>query len=170
MTGLLLGMELSACSSTAIPGKFIKQAEPGVTLTALIRSPHTYEGKTVILGGVIVDQKKERGLIWLRIKNRPLDADYVPRIPTKRNDAEAGYYWVTVKPQGLPPSHKDWARVTVVGQVTEETPAPATKGEPVLTALYLRGWDSDWGGYGRHEDIYESDHSIPASPQGPKRY
>lgn len=166
--GLILAVGLSACTS-GIPNKFVKQAEPGVTLTALTKNLEAYRGKTVILGGVIVEQKEEGGYIWLKIKNRPLDTDHIPRIPMSRNDSESGHYWVIVTRQGLPPSHKNWARLTVVGRVTGEQPPQATTGEPVLAALYLQGWDSRWGGYGQ-QDTYESDHSIPAIPQGPKRY
>jgi hypothetical protein len=90
-------------------------------------------------------------------------------MPTSRNDPESGHYWVIVTPQGLPQSHKDWARLTVVGRVTGETPPQAMTGEPVLAALYMKGWDSNWGGYGR-QDTYESNRYIPATPQDPKRY
>ena len=168
VSGLILTLELSACNSTLIPSKFVKQAEPGVTFTTLTRNPDAYRGKTVILGGVIVDKKDERGSIWLKIKNRPLDADYVPRMPTSPNDPESGHYWVMVKPQGLPPAYKDWARVTVVGQVIGETPMQAKVGEPALAAQYLQGWDSKWGGYGRKEDTYESNRQMPSSPKNPK--
>ncbi|HEV8540699.1 MAG TPA: Slp family lipoprotein [Nitrospiraceae bacterium] len=166
--GVILAVELSACTA-GIPSKFVKQAEPGVTLTTLTKNPGAYQGKTVILGGVIVEQKEEGGYIWLKVKNRPLDADHVPRMPTSRDDPESGHYWIIVTRQGLPKSYKDWARVTVVGRVTGEKSPQATMGEPVLAALYLQGWDSKWGGYGQ-QDTYESDHSIPVSPQGPKRY
>ena len=73
-----------------------------------------------------------------------------------------------VNQQGLPQSHKDWARLTVVGRVTEEKPAQATTGEPVLAALYLHGWDSNWGGYGRHEVTAESNQAVLSTPKTPK--
>ena len=49
---IMLSMILTAC--TALPSKYINQAEPGVTLTALTASPQQYRDKVVILGGVLV--------------------------------------------------------------------------------------------------------------------
>ena len=40
------------CSS--LPSRYVQQAEPGVTLTSLTESAQAYQGKTVILGGVVV--------------------------------------------------------------------------------------------------------------------
>ncbi len=166
----VLGLLMVGGCSAGIPSKFVQQAQPGVTLAALRASPDTYRGKVVILGGVIVDKKEQDGRIWLKVKNRPLDDDYVPHIPTSRDDPEAGQYWVVVNPQGLPQSYRNWARVTVVGQVTGENPTQATTGEPVLAALYLQGWGSNWGGYGRQEDTYEDNRYILSTPKNPKQF
>lgn len=167
----LLGLLVAGgCSTSTIPKEFLQQAQPGVTLASLKANPEAYKGKVVILGGVIVDKKEQDGRIWLKVKNRPLDGDHIPRIPTSRNDPEAGHYWVMVNQQGLPQSHKDWARLTVVGRVTEKKPAQATAGEPVLAALYLHGWDSSWGGYGHHEVIAESNQAVLSTPKNPKQF
>ncbi|MBA2486174.1 MAG: hypothetical protein H0V35_08750 [Nitrospira sp.] len=40
---------LMGCGS--LPSRYIQEAEPGVTLTALTASPETYHGKTVIWAG-----------------------------------------------------------------------------------------------------------------------
>lgn len=163
---------LAACAAT-IPNKFSQQAVPGATLTKMKASPEAYTGKVVILGGVIVEKKEEGGRIVLKVKNRPLDRDHVPHIPTSLDDAEAGYYWVTVNPQGLPPTYRDWARLTVVGKVSNEKPGQAASGEPVLDALYLHGWGSSWGGYGQREDVWEDTQTarhLLANPKTPKQY
>lgn len=142
---LMLAVGLSGCAG-AIPGKYVKQAEPGVTLTALAANPERYRGKTVILGGVIMEAKEQDGNIWLLIKNRPVDADYQPHHDVTMRASESGHYWVILDPQNLPPSYRKWARVTVVGRVSDQRPIrhAATSGtEPVLAGLYLRGW-----GYG----------------------
>src|SRR5574341_215221 len=57
-----------ACSP--IPSKFIKQAEPGATLTALVNQPAAYAGKVVILGGVIIQERQAEGRTWLHVRNR----------------------------------------------------------------------------------------------------
>ncbi|MEW6544023.1 MAG: Slp family lipoprotein [Nitrospirota bacterium] len=139
---------LCACAST-VPPEFVKRAEPGVTLTDLATRPQTYRGKVVILGGVIVDGKEQAGRMWLLLKNRPLDEDYVPHRDVTLRPSESGYYWVLVDLKGLPKAYRSWARVTVVGLVSDVQPLPheSTKGgEPVLGALYLRGW-----GYGNED-------------------
>ncbi|MDQ6733879.1 MAG: Slp family lipoprotein [Nitrospirota bacterium] len=133
---------LSACSST-LPSRYIDQAERGVTLTALTSNPDGYREKIVILGGVIVEEKEIDEQVFLRLKNRPLDKDYRPHRPLSLDGPEAGYYWVMIGRGDLPEQYHQWARVTVVGQVAgKRSTAAGSSGapEPVLAALYLRGW------------------------------
>jgi starvation-inducible outer membrane lipoprotein len=137
----LMGL-LSACASP-LPKEYIDQAERGVTLTSLTSDPDRYQGKVVILGGVIVQEKEEGGQVWLRLRNRPLDKDYVPHRPQSLDSPEAGYYWVLILRRDLPTEYRDWARVTVVGKVEGPRRSPADRPndiEPVLDAYYLRGW------------------------------
>lgn len=126
------------CSS--LPSRYVRQAETGVTLTSLTESPESYQGKTVILGGVVVDQKQEGERLWLHLKNRPLDKDYRPHRPTVNAGPEAGHYWIVVPNASALPHHwKHWARVTVVARVTDPKSIEPTS-EPVLTLLFMRGW------------------------------
>jgi len=73
----VLSCGLVACGGP-IPNQYLKQAEPGVTLTSLAKRHAEYQGKVVILGGVIVEHKSGDNRIWLKVRNRPLDGDYVP--------------------------------------------------------------------------------------------
>ena len=133
---------LSACSSV-LPSRYVDQAEPGVTLTALAANPDEYREKVVILGGVIVEEKQDGEQVFLRLKNRPLDKDYRPHRPLSLDGPEAGYYWVRIRRSDLPEQSHQWARVTVVGQVSDKRLHAASSSgaaEPVLDALYLRGW------------------------------
>jgi len=132
---------LPACSST-LPSRYTNQAEPGVTLTALVSNPEGYREKVVILGGVIVEEKEIDEHVFLRLKNRPLDNDYRPHRPLSLDGPEAGYYWVMIGRGDLPEQYREWARVTVVGQVAGARPSAASSDalEPVLAALYLHGW------------------------------
>lgn len=152
LVGIVVVGGFDACSS--IPRKFLRQAEPGVTLTRLASHPDTYRGKVIILGGAVVTRREEGGRIWLLVRNRPLDADYVPHLPASVGDTEGGEYWVVVSPEGLPKTSRGWSQLTVVGRVSDERPAdyaPGTGREPVLAALYLRGWGGDW----LHQDVWE---------------
>ncbi|MEP6888076.1 MAG: Slp family lipoprotein [Nitrospirales bacterium] len=133
---------LSACSAT-LPSQYIHRAEPGVTLTMLASNPDRYRDKVVILGGVIVEEKQMDDHLFLRLRNRPLDKDYMPHRPPFLESPEAGHYWVMMRRQDLPADYRQWARVTVVGQVAGLRPGsaePKSESEPVLAALYLRGW------------------------------
>jgi len=150
-TGLLLAMCLLWATigcSRALPPKYVRQAEPGVTLTALVTHPDMYQGKVVILGGVIVEEKLDGDRIWLRLKNRPLDQDYHPHRPAALDGPEAGHYWVVVAQDKIPKTYRTWGRVTVVGQLSGDKPTtektdPAN--EPVLNAMYMRGWGASPG-------------------------
>ena len=156
LVGVVVANGFNACAT--IPSKFVRQAEPGVTLTALTSHPDAYKGKVVILGGVVIEQKQGEDRMLLRVKNRPLDADYIPHMPVSSEGPEAGHYWVKVLAKDLPKGYRDWSRLVVVGQVSDEVPAhhgPSEGLEPVLAALYLRGWGGGWSGYGLFEDTWE---------------
>jgi hypothetical protein len=147
---LALACGMTACGGGVIPDEYLKQAEPGVTLTALSKKRADYQGKVVVLGGVIVEQKGGDNRVWLRVKNRPLDGDYVPHIPVSREGPEAGLYWVMVWKRDLPKDYEQWARLTVVGRVLSGQDAgekDAVGEGVVLSALYLKGWDKSFGGY-----------------------
>lgn len=140
--GLLAGCGLSARNT--IPREFIRQAEPGVTLTELTAHPNRYQDKVVILGGVPVAEIRDGDRLWLSVRNRPLDADYVPHRPLTHGGPEDGHYWVLVSPHDFPRTSHTWARVTVVGRVlSHPLPVPpqvTTAMGPVLVALYIRAW------------------------------
>lgn len=144
---------LVACGGGTIPSQYLKKAEPGITLTKLAKDPKAYRGKVVILGGVIVDEKPGDNRVWLHVKNRPLDEDYVPHIPVTKEGPEAGYYWVMVMRHDLPKDYHKWSRITVVGRLTGGKVAFDEEGSDeniqniMLSALYLRGWGKDFGGY-----------------------
>lgn len=170
IVGLIVVWGFGACTTT-IPSRFVNQAEPGVTLTALKTRPDAYKGKVVILGGVIMDKTEREGRVWLLVKNRPLDADYVPYAPLSLGSEEASNYWVMVTSQGLPKNYRNWARMTVVGWVADPRAVgldSATEADTILVALYLRGWGSGWGGYGLDEESWEDTHAVSVIPSTPR--
>lgn len=80
-TALLMVSLIAGCrmgTVPVIPNELVRQAEPGATLTALVTDPGRYRDKIVILGGVVLAEKREASQLWLLLRNRPLDADYAP--------------------------------------------------------------------------------------------
>ena len=156
---IVLAWVVTACST--LPAKYIEQAEPGVTLTALTAAPHRYRDKVVILGGVLVKEREAGGHVWLQLKNRPLDPQYQPHRPIALDGPEAGHFWVTAGDrQQLPARYRHWARMTVVGRVIG-----MTNQEPILSLMYIRGWDYS----GKNEDAWETSLDpayVPAIPEG----
>ncbi|HJU06328.1 MAG TPA: Slp family lipoprotein [Nitrospiraceae bacterium] len=141
--------------STGLPSKYVRQAEPNVTLTSLVTHPERYQGKVVILGGAIAEERQDEGRLWLRLTNRPLDEDYHPHRPPLLEGTEGGHYWVVADADSIPKNYRNWARATVVGQVVRMQPpreqAETTQGgEPVLAVMYIRGW-----GASAHKDVWE---------------
>jgi len=170
-TGLLLAMCLLWATigcSRALPPKYVRQADPGVTLTALVTHPDMYQGKVVILGGVIVEEKRDGGRIWLRLKNRPLDQDYHPHRPVVMDGPEAGHYWVVVAQEKIPKSYRAWSRVTVIGQLSGDKPTTEKTdpwNEPVLNAMYMRGWGASPGTEHDWEEFEDPNYQV-STPGG----
>ncbi|MDP3598556.1 MAG: Slp family lipoprotein, partial [Nitrospirota bacterium] len=136
-TIVAIGLTILCVGCAKVPRQYVEMAEPGVTLTSLNAQPEMYRGKVLLLGGTIVEEEEKEQYLWLRVKNRPLDRDYVPHRPVDIDGLEAGHYWVVVPKNQIPGGYRHWARMTVAGRVTG-TLRLAT--EPVLTLLYVRGW------------------------------
>jgi starvation-inducible outer membrane lipoprotein len=134
----VIALVFGTVSCSSIPRRYLWNAEKGVSLTELQQHPERYLGKTVILGGVIVHEEKKDGRLWLRVHNRPLDENQRPHLAADPDGPEGGYYWVALEAEKIPQHYHDWGRVTVVGQVVATR--PGVKSDPVLAAVYLRGW------------------------------
>ena len=137
---------ISGCSN--VPRHFVRMAEPGTTLSMLEAHPENYRGKVVLLGGTIMEEEEHEEYLLLHVTNRPLDQDYVPHRPPDVDGPEAGFYWLMVGKGQLPAKYRHWARMTVVGRVTDRQWLGT---EPVLSLLYVRGW----GISGDHDGIWE---------------
>lgn len=125
-----------------MPREYRKMAEPNVTLTALMASPKQYYGKVLLMGGVLVEEEQDDQYVWLRMKNRPLDEDDIPRRPIEPDGPEAGHSWLKVLKAHLPPGYHHWARMSLAGRVTSKVKLGH---EPVLRLLYARHWGIDEG-------------------------
>ncbi|HMZ54260.1 MAG TPA: Slp family lipoprotein [Nitrospira sp.] len=138
--GCVIGLMvlLSGCGN--MPREYQRMAEPGVTLTALTANPESYRGKVVLMGGTMVDEARSDHSVWLRMKNRPLDEDDIPREPIETDGPEAGHFWVQISTRQLPAGYRAWARMSLAGRVTGKVKLGH---EPVLRLLYARHWGLD---------------------------
>ena len=145
---MAIGMIAFLWGCANVPRQYVRMAEPGTTLTALTAHPEMYRGKVVLLGGTIIEEEENEQYLWLHLTNRPLDQDYIPHRPADMNGPEAGSYWVVVAKQQFPRQYRQWARMTVVGRVTDMQRYE----EPVLSLLYVRGW----GVNSAHHGVWEN--------------
>jgi len=154
-----------AVGCSPVPRRYLREVAPNVTLTSLSSSSASYQGRLVILGGVIVEEEMQGDALWLHVKNRPLDQDYRPQLPPSPDDSEAGPYWVVVaNPRTFPVSHRHWADMIVVGRVEGLAPGK----EPILNMVYARGWGVNSAHDGVWEHVMDSNYvpSTPASAVG----
>lgn len=133
---------------TAVPHKYLRGSVPHLTFSTLAANPQLYQDRLVILGAVIVSEERRDGDLWLHVKNRPLNKDYRPQLPSTPHDPDAGWYWILVEtPQTVPDSYRRWADITVVGRVIGLGPGD----EPLLKMVYVRGW----GLTSAHDGVWE---------------
>lgn len=163
-----VGLNLAACASKAspIPSQYRDRIDQNITYGALRNQPEGYQGKVVALGGVIVNARPdEKGRTWMFVRNRPLDAELEPHIPVSRDEQEA--FWAIVDQQQLKANFKMWARITVIGRVSNESPAQLgaewKKGkEPVVETLFLHGWE----GFGSYAPVVKSPYDDAKGSRG----
>lgn len=156
---LALGLVV-ACSP--VPKKYLREAVPNVTYSALAAAPQAYHNQLVVMGAVIVKEETRHGALWLHVKNRPLDEDYRPQLPPSADDPEAGWYWIVVgNHQTFPSSRPHWADMTVVGRVMDFEPGR----EPVLRMVYARGWSMNPAHESVWEDLVDANY-LPSAPAG----
>ena len=151
-----------AVGCSPIPKKYLREAESGVTLTALLNPSNYYQDKLVILGGTITEEEIRDGWLWLHVRNRPLDQDYRPQLPPSPDDPEGGPYWVVVgNRMNFPDSHRHWGDMIVVGRVAGLAPGK----EPILRMVYARGWGLNSAHDGVWEELVDANY-IPFTPPG----
>ena len=148
---ILMSALCVAVGCTAVPRKYLQEADSTLKFSWLAATPELYQDRLVVLGAVIVTEEVREGDLWLHVKNRPLDEKYRPQLPPSPSDHEAGWYWLVVKKHNtLPSSYRHWADMTIVGRVIGVGP----EGQPLLKLVYARGW----GMNSKHDGVWE--HSV----------
>ena len=147
---------------TAVPRKYLQEADSTLRFSWLAATPDLYQARLVVLGAVIVSEEVRAGDLWLHVKNRPLDEKHRPQLPPSPSDPEAGWYWLVVKNhQTLPRSYHHWADMTIVGRVIGVGP----EGQPLLTLLYARGWGMNPEHDGVWEHTVDKNYGVMTPPE-----
>jgi len=109
---VLLLLALSSCAP-AISRSLRQQAEPALSFAALSSDPEAYQGKIVILGGVIAQTTPKPGQTEMEIVQKPLDYFQEPQA----TDTSLGRFLV-VADRFLDPQvfGKD-RKVTIAGEI-----------------------------------------------------
>ena len=151
-----------AVGCSPIPRKYVREAVPNASLAQLTTAPEAYRGKLVLMGAVIHEEETRDNILWLHVRNRPLDQDYRPQLPPSVDDPEAGSYWVVVtNRQAFPSNYHHWADMTVVGRFDGLAPGK----EPILKMIYVRGWGVKSQHDGVWEDMVDANY-VPFTPTG----
>ena len=107
-------------SCSVISGDIRSEAEPRVAFPTLLETPDAFRGKTVILGGYILDARVLDGQTVLRVLQSPLIMRDEPRV---KSDSEGRFCLVHrgfLEPETFRPGRK----ITVAGKVLGMAPAP----------------------------------------------
>jgi outer membrane lipoprotein len=122
MRSLVLVLVMSGLAACAhvVSKESRDMADPGVTLEELFKEPESFRGKTVILGGSIINTTNTDEGTYIEVLQRPLD--YRGR-PTA-TDKSLGRFMVFDKDYLEPAIYRKGRKLTVAGEVLGGTLRP----------------------------------------------
>jgi len=130
--GLAVSLVLLGCASV-VPGDFQAGADRGLTLAEIWARPEASRGRTVILGGEILQVTPKPSETEVEVLERPLGRQDRP----EQTDASQGRFLVVMDGFLDPAVYRAGREVTVVGEVEGVTARPI--GEVMYTFPLLRG-------------------------------
>ncbi|HEY7534000.1 MAG TPA: Slp family lipoprotein [Nitrospiraceae bacterium] len=134
---------LTGCSSgpPVVPTDLKSQIDSSVSFPQILESPHSYSGRTVLLGGEILSTKRVQDGTQLEILQLPV-TDSDP--PAERRTESQGRFLALNRSQPDPASLPAGTRVTLVGEVTGEATQrldESTYRYPTVDVKHLYVWD-----------------------------
>jgi len=136
--GVTLSLALMGCASV-VPEDFRAGADRTLTLTDIWARPEASRGRTMILGGEILQVTPKPSGTEVEVLERPLGTQDRP----ERTDASQGRFLVMMDHFLDPAVYRAGREVTVVGDVEGVTARPigeVTYTFPVLRGRYLYLW------------------------------
>jgi outer membrane lipoprotein len=127
-------------SSKVIPESLESQVDKNVTFSQIKDDPTSHAGKTVVLGGEVLNAKRLQTGTLLEILEIPLH-DWEPKGDrTESRGRFLAFNKTGLDPAAIPPS----TRVTIVGDVTGATKQALDESEytyPTVEVRHLKVWD-----------------------------
>jgi outer membrane lipoprotein len=144
MKKLLLLISISALlpalgCTYAISRDVARNADASLTFEAISREPETYQGKLVILGGMIVRTTALNQGTLIEVSQKPLDYWGKPR----RTTATGGTFLIVYPAALAPLRYAPGREITVAGQIEgtrSKTLGDAEYGYPILLSKELKLW------------------------------
>ena len=160
ITLLITLLVFSIASCSVIPEEIRREAEPPVPFKTLVQEADKYVGKTVVLGGYVLETKDEYQQTTIEVLQAPLTARYGPR----SKEHSQGSFVVSYKGPLRSDIYSPNCKVTVAGKVVgyavenfETCPHPCLKIESRNIHVWAKhdyvsgtspyepyGWDSPW--------------------------
>jgi outer membrane lipoprotein len=129
------------CATTPISEQALKQADPGITFSELIKDPEKYRGRVVLLGGQIVTTTVKEIGTSVEVVHKPLDGQHRP----KDTDDSMGRFLIDYAGFRDPAIFAQGRKITVVAAVEGKKTLPLKEIQyayPVLIPLETHLWKS----------------------------
>ncbi len=125
-----------------IPADVLSQVDQTVTFAELRASPETYQGRTVMFGGVALKSRRVKNQTEIEVMQLPTGANMQP---SERRKKSEGRFLAVQKDEFLDPATiEEGTLVTVVGQVQGASTKALDESDytyPVIEISYLVDWN-----------------------------
>jgi len=138
LTVLLAVLLLTGCAHVISPNAR-NEADNSISFQALVHNPEKYTGKTVILGGRIIQIRRSGEETLLEVLQLPLDWRYQP----EDSDVSYGRFMLLFKDYRDPEIYKKRRRITVAGKIIGGKVMPLDQREytyPVIMPAEVHLW------------------------------
>jgi outer membrane lipoprotein len=128
-----------------VPKAMRHEVDWSVSYPALLESPSQFEGRTVVLGGIILKSKRTQAGTELEVLQLPLNGGMAPAAPRESSQGR----FLAIEPGGLDPaSIQEGMPITVVGTGGQPVTRPLDEASytyPVLEVRKLIAWNQNAG-------------------------
>ena len=134
---------VNACAPV-ISQEILKTVDQAITFEQILKSPDTYKGKTVLLGGTIVKATNLSEGTLIEVIQQPLNTRYMPINP----EASKGRFIILFKEFKDPAIYSAGRLITVVGEIIGSQTRPLGEAHyqyPLISPTEYYLWKSSQG-------------------------